>query len=381
MNIFERGNGLVEIWAEIKNFATCAYPAFVTGGGGETPEKIPVFSFHDVIPETLADQLGYLASNGYGTITSAEYIARGGETRGERVVMLTVDDGRASLWNVAYPLLKKHGMRAVAFIPSGEIREAVSARTPTMSTAVGDGDWLCSWPEITAMRDVIDFQSHSLYHGMIFTGPQVACFFTPKIRDGWIRIDLPILRRDGKDVLERDYPLGAPLYQMDSRLSGKPRMIEPETVRFALAEHVRKNGGEAFFERRRWRDELMSVHEEAARVADFRYETVEDIQDALSQAASRSRRIIEDRLPGHAVNGFCLPFGIGGALAVGAIAEAGYNIIYWGADVPAAVRAVPGVINATRVKDDFVFRLPGRGRRSLVRTLAGKARRRAGMAP
>lgn len=370
----------MEIWAEIKNFATSVYPPFVTGGGGETPEKIPVFSFHDVIPEKLADQLGYLAANGYGTITSAEYIARGGETKGERVVMLTFDDGRASLWNAAYPLLKKHGMRAVAFIPSGEIREAVSARTPTMSTAVGDGDSLCSWPEITAMRDMIDFQSHSLYHGMIFTGQQVACFFTPKIRNGWIRIDLPILRRDGKDVLERDYPLGSPFYQMDSRLSGKPRMMEPETVRCALAGHVRENGGEAFFERRGWANELMSLHEDAARGADFRYETPEDISSAMSQAASRSRQIIEYRLPGHTVNGFCPPFGIGGVMAVGAIAEAGYNIIYWGADVPATAMAVPGVINATRVKDDFVFRLPGRGRRSLFRTLAGKALRRAGMA-
>jgi hypothetical protein len=379
MNIFTPGNALAQIWADVKNFATSAYPSFVTGGGGETPEEIPVFSFHDVVPEKLGGQLQYLADNGYATVTSGEYFARGGKTKGERVVMLTFDDGRASLWNVAHPLLKKHGMRAVAFISPGEILEAVSARTPTMSTAVGDGDVLCSWPEIAAMREVVDFQSHSLYHWMMFTGPEVACFFTPKIRDNWARIDLPIPRRDGKDILERDYPLGAPLYQMDSRLSGKPRMIEPETARSALAGHVARNGGEAFFERRRWNDELLSVHRDAVKGADFRYETAEDISIAMSQAVEESKRIIESRLPGHAVNGFCCPFGIGGSAAVTAVASAGYDIMYWGVKVPAGAVAITGMIDTTRVKDDFILRLPGKGRRSLFNTLAGKALRRAGL--
>lgn len=378
MNIFERGNAIAQVWTDVKNFATFAYPSFVTGGD-KTPEEIPVFSFHDVAPEKLNDQLEYLASNGYGTITSAEYVERGGKTNGERVVLLTIDDGRASLWNVAYPLLKKYGLRAVAFIPSGEMLDAISARAPTMSTAVGEGDVLCTWTEVSAMRDAIDFQSHSLYHWMMFIGPEVACFFTPKIRDGWARIDLPIPQRDGKDILARDYPLGAPFYQMDSRLSDKPRMIEPETARSALAEHVRKNGGEAFFERRGWNDELMSVHQEVAKKAEFRYETAEEISLAMSQAAEKSKRIIENKLPGHVVNGFCPPFGIGGRVAVGAVAKAGYAIMYWGVKVPESALAAPGVIHATRVKDDFVFRLPGKGRRSLFNTLAGKALRRVGL--
>jgi hypothetical protein len=378
MNIFTPGNALAQIWADVKNFATNAYPPFVTGGGDETPENIPVFSFHDVIPGKLAEQLEYLAVNGYETITSAEYHARGGKTKGERVVMLTFDDGRASLWNVAHPLLKKHGMRAVAFISSGEMLEAVTARTPTMSAAVGDGDVLCSWPEIVAMRDVIDFQSHSLYHWMMFTGPELACFFTPEIRGQWARIDLPIPRRNGKDAIERDHPLGAPFYQMDSRLSGKPRMMEPEAVRSALAAHALKNGGEAFFERRGWYGELLSVHIDAVRGADFIYETPEETSIALLQAACESMRIIEDRLPGHVVNVFCPPFAIGGARAVEAVAAAGYNYIHWGVNVPETAKPVPGVINVTRVKDDFVFRLPGKGRRSLFNAIASKALRRAG---
>jgi len=379
MNIFTPANALAQIWADVKNFATSAYPPFVTGYSDETPENIPVFSFHDVITEKFAEQVEYFSLNGYETIASAEYLARDGKTKGERVVMLTFDDGRASLWNVAYPLLKKHGMRAVAFISPGEMLEAVTARTPTMPAAVGNGDVLCSWPEIVAMRDVIDFQSHSLYHWMMFTGPEVACFFTPEIRGRWARIDLPIPRRNGKDDIGRDHPLGAPFYQMDSRLSGKPRMMEPEAVRSALAEHVRKNGGEAFFAHRGWYGELMSVHNDAVREADFIYETPEETSIALSQAACESRRIIEDRLPGHVVNVFCPPFAIGGKLAVEAIASAGYNYIHWGVNVPETAKPVPGVINVTRVKDDFIFRLPGRGRRSLFNAIAGKALRRVGL--
>lgn len=379
MNIFTPVNAFAQIWADVKNFATSAYPPFVTGGGGETPDSIPVFSFHDVAPAKFAQQLEYLAVNGYQAVTSAEYQARGGKTNGERVVMLTFDDGRASLWNVAYPILKKHGMRAVAFIPAGEIMDAAAERRPTMSAEAGDGDALCSWPEIVAMRDMIDFQSHSLYHWMMFTGPDVACFFTPQIRGRWARIDLPIPRRRGRDIPGRDHPLGAPFYQMDSRLSGKPRMFEPEDARDALADYVRRNGGDDFFKRRGWKAELMAIHRDAVRDADFIYETQDETSMAISEAASESRRIIEDRLPGHAVTAFCPPFAIAGKLAVEAVAKAGYGYIHWGVTVPEEAVSAAGVINVTRVKDDFVFRLPGKGRRSLFNALAGKALRRVGL--
>lgn len=363
------------MWEEFKNLAGAIYPQFVVSRKPWPIRRVPVFSFHDVTPEKFEAQLEFLASNGYRSILTREYFSRDGATKGDRVVMLTFDDGRASLWNVAYPLLKKYDMLATAFILPGEIREADAPRTPTMSTDPG-GDDLCTWPEIIQMTDTLDIQSHSYHHGMVFVGKKVECFFSPRIRDNWKRIDLPIPRRDNADDLERNYPLGAPFYEMDSFFSEKPRMIEPESVRKAMGEYVARNGGEDFFKKNEWENELRKVHDELAKDAEFRFETPERMSKLTRKYLFDSRQMIEGRIRGHIVNSLCLPFGIGDTMVAKYAFQTGYKIIFWGADfAPEKVIAL-GIWNSRRIKDDYIFRLPGKGRHSLMKTISEKAFRR-----
>jgi hypothetical protein len=112
---------------EAESFHQKAYPAFVTSprppssGTGD----VPVFMFHTVQPEIFEQQLQHLSRNGYRTIDTEEfYLFLTGRMRlTGPSIMITFDDGERSLYRVAFPLLKKYGMKAVNFIVTGRVYE------------------------------------------------------------------------------------------------------------------------------------------------------------------------------------------------------------------------------------------------------------------
>ncbi len=378
MNFYSHKNHLTELSAEWKNFRDGAYPDFVrTGFSGKAPDEIPVFSLHNIMPETLEPMLLYLKKNGYETLVADEYLKRCGKMKNERQVMLTFDDGHASLWTVAYPLLKKYGMKAVVFVLPGETKDAVAPRK-TFDGAYGEidnDDPLCSWSELSAMGDTIDVQSHSLYHWIIFVSKKVACFFNPDIKKGWAQIDLPIVNENGEDDLGRGYPFGTPFYDMGSRLSDGFRMFEPSALRKVCARHVEENGGKGFFERKDWLLELLKVHNVAALDETFSVETKEERETSILKCFTESKKILEDRLC-KKVNHFCFPFGIGGRFAQECAIEAGFTAVYYGVKAPGGVGEKDALVVVTRIKDDYVYRLPGNGRLSLASIFASKFIRR-----
>jgi peptidoglycan/xylan/chitin deacetylase (PgdA/CDA1 family) len=124
-------------------------------------QTIPILTYHRfgpkaskmvVTPDAFATQLDYLARNGYRVVRLAELTDFLAGTRGlpERAVVITIDDGHASMYEHAYPLLKKHGFPATFFL---------------YSDFIGAGDAL-RWPQIREMAasGLIDFQSHSKTH-------------------------------------------------------------------------------------------------------------------------------------------------------------------------------------------------------------------------
>lgn len=104
--------------------------------GGESV-KLPVIMYHSVLkdeaqagkyvisPSTLEADLNYLESHGYETVTVADlvrYVDELGELP-EKPVMITFDDGHYNNYLYAYPLLKKHGMRAVISVIGKETEQ------------------------------------------------------------------------------------------------------------------------------------------------------------------------------------------------------------------------------------------------------------------
>ncbi len=148
-------------WPEIRCAATGSVPDFVLSRNPkQRTDAVPVFCYHDVLGPELRQDLEYLRQNDYVTLISDELIAflRGEISLSAPSVVLTFDDCSRSLFQVALPLLERHGCRAVAFAaPSfhdlAERVEDVEKRP-------------CTWKELRVMRrsGFVDVQSHSLDH-------------------------------------------------------------------------------------------------------------------------------------------------------------------------------------------------------------------------
>lgn len=96
--------------------------------------QVPILLYHHiapdatdnryfVAPEIFDAQMSWLQNHGYHTITIsrlADVIRHGGELP-LRPVVITFDDGDADLYSGAFPILKKHGMIAVAYLISKDI--------------------------------------------------------------------------------------------------------------------------------------------------------------------------------------------------------------------------------------------------------------------
>jgi peptidoglycan/xylan/chitin deacetylase (PgdA/CDA1 family) len=124
-------------------------------------QTIPILCYHRlgtsparmiVTRDSFAAQLDYLAKNGYTVVPLSQLLdfLRGTGRLPKKAVVITFDDGSASVYQYAYPLLKKHNFPATVFL---------------YTDVIGGRDSL-GWPQIREMQQsgLIDFQSHSKTH-------------------------------------------------------------------------------------------------------------------------------------------------------------------------------------------------------------------------
>ena len=124
-------------------------------------QTIPILSYHRfgpkpgrmvVTPEAFAEQLAYLARNDYRVIRLADLIGflEGKKPLPRRTVVITIDDGYASTYQYAYPLLKKYHFPATAFVYSDFATASDALNWDQMQEMVASG--------------LIDIQPHSKTH-------------------------------------------------------------------------------------------------------------------------------------------------------------------------------------------------------------------------
>jgi len=137
------------------------------------PSKLPILTFHSIddlglvtsFSPALFDQaLASLAARGYRTLGLAELIEHLRERRPfpERALMITFDDGHASVYQRALPTLLRHGMRATIFLTVGAPAQAgpEAERLPPF-----EGRPLLSWRELEELRDAgMELGAHTLTH-------------------------------------------------------------------------------------------------------------------------------------------------------------------------------------------------------------------------
>ncbi len=378
-----------EAWEVPRDLLLRRYPPFVTGGALPKGD-VPVFVFHSLDPESFGRKLRYLAENGYVTLSVDEYfrVLVGAGPAPDKAVLLTFDDGRGSVWTVAAPLMRRYGMRGVVFLVPGRMQEsgllgptwddAETRRVPAaevLSRESQDGAFL-NWPETMALSasGLFEFQSHSLRHARVHTGPRLAGFMTPELRKGYAAFDAPLVAANGRDLTGPEVPLGTPLLASESRLSDALRFHEDPASRQSCIDLVESQGAEGFFLERDWEARLRRVAARSPRAGWF--ETPADRDAAIARELRESKTMIEQRT-GKPVTHLCYPWHVSGQSARRLAREFGYRTAFCGkvSGIPIS-RAGSDPHQIARLGEDYVELLPGRGREDLTRILQRKWARR-----
>lgn len=385
--------GYLHEWQALRR----CYPEFVLRDIEALPAgDVPVFTFHTIEPEPFEAQLRHLRRNGYRTIDGATLLRHlaGTAPAPERAVMLTIDDGRKSVWTHGLPLLRRYGFRATVFLIPGYVEEGQgvaasledvwAGRVAAHDLAIADPA-LMNWHEIRALQasGLVDCQSHTRFHHRVPVEATPEGFFGPATRDAFF--DLPVPSGEEWRLLGEG-PAGAygmPLYPAASLMLGQPRYHPPAEVVAACVEHVRRQGGASFFATPDAAAQLRRIHDETRQAhGQGRVEGPAEALAALADDLAGSRGLIEAALDGKPCTHLCFPYTEGSADAVRLAREAGFEAAYWGVLEDRRInRAGDDPLRIVRLKNDYIHRLPGAGRRSLGRIMLAKLRRRLAGGP
>ncbi len=364
-------------------------PAFVYGI--KHFKDIPVFCFHSARYPLFEKQLQFLTENGYKTLTADELYERcldKNYSNNGKEIVITFDDGMASVWTVAYPLLKKYEHKIISFILPGLMKEGagvgntiddVESEQEKVDLANRDyrSEPLCNWQEVEIMHEsgVVDFQSHGMNHALVSTSSHIIDFIHPDFdvhHYGNIRI--PVYD-DGQGVFVRKAVWGHPVYENSPRLSALPRYLDDIRVRVKCNNYVIEHGGKAFFTQQNWRRKMMSVARQCIdELGVAKYELDDQVERALKQEIIDSKKIIDSRL-NKEVKHFCYPWFVGSNNSAQILYDAGYVAAH--VSVATGFRCAQGINKPTfikRVQEEYFMALPGKDRQSLIKVFANKIR-------
>lgn len=310
-----------------------SYPLFAFGGP-LSRKILPVFHFHEVTPQYLEPHLLYLKENGYRTAGVDELLAvlGGREPIRPKTVVLTFDDAWTSLWTVVAPLLRRYELCAITFAIPGRVSEEPGCRaTIETNTAMMDfGDRgeepFCRWDELIALdgEGIIEVESHTFAHEQI-----------PIAEEGRVWTD---------DELQQTPLLSKPLIWGDSE-------------RFRTVDE-RELGEPRWLTRSRMSDGRRILD-------DGSRETADEQQAAIRRDLALCRERIEMKL-GRPARILCFPWAVAGKIAREEAKTVGYQAAF-SDSFPGKrfVRPGEGAFRLMRLKHNWIYRLPGKGRRRI----------------
>jgi len=174
--------------------------------------EVPVLLYHwvgagtglawDISPERFAAHLDELKALGFETVTLRElYDFQDGKgDLPRRPVVITFDDGDATLYRTALPLLRERGMRADVFLVESFIRDEPSDRFVWMRDEKPLP--MLIWPEVVEMTRDGTFEVHS--HSL--TPPQLAYIPIEAAREEIMQSRQRLSQRLGWEVEFFAYP-------------------------------------------------------------------------------------------------------------------------------------------------------------------------------
>jgi peptidoglycan/xylan/chitin deacetylase (PgdA/CDA1 family) len=287
---------------------------------------VPVLMFHSVGLEdypwvwrslsesvdSLERKLTLLKQRGFRSISwDALYgYMEGSRSLPRNSILLTFDDGYLDNWVLAYPILKRLGMKATIFFTPEFVDPGTACRPTLDDVAAGRcarGDLqvagFLNWPELRAMEasELIDVQSHALTHTWHFSGPEILDLHAPHDCSPypWLMWNA---RPDRKafyltENQESFVPWGHPIFRHEKALIATRFFPDADAVR-ALTDYVAAQGGQAFCEAPRWRESVAQHLRTLGIQHGFpgHYETDAERELRIRHELSRSKQLLEQHL-------------------------------------------------------------------------------------
>lgn len=135
---------------EVDSVSVIMYHNFVSDADKENGIE---FEEYSISPSDFEQDLIWLKENGYVTITSAEllYFLENKEPIPQKAVILSIDDGSWGVYTNAWPLLKKHGMKA-DFNVIGDQIDATWELLHSGGSRENNPAPFCTWEELIEMQ-------------------------------------------------------------------------------------------------------------------------------------------------------------------------------------------------------------------------------------
>ncbi len=263
----------------------------------------------------LRGHLNWLKQNGYQTIsleTLTDYLKGEATALPAKPIVLTFDDGDIENHTIVYPLLQEFAYTGTAFVITGRPFIKDSARS-----------W---WREVDR-SGVLDIEDHTWMHGYVWTGPQIIDFYSGEDPGDYFLI---------KGI---DWRLGAPIYEYAEELVNH-RYFPDRRIANLCVDYVAQNGGQDFFKREGWRDELFQLVEAFRSQHGDRgaFESDEEKDQRLRKELYRSKTRIERTIgKGKKVEFFAYPWGAYDDALILQLKEFGYQgalTTDWGGNFP-----------------------------------------------
>src|SRR5580704_545079 len=266
------------------------YPNFALGLPLKRNE-IPVFIYHDVEPETFADDLEFLRSNNYETLSLEDFMRRSdGNGPSSKSVLITFDDARKSFYDAALPVLRSYGAHATLFAPTYWM-------DPTQANQAGANDLFMSWEQLRSCVEsgLVDVQSHAHRHALVFHSSRVVDFANVEALRLYHIYDWPMRNVDTVDQLGGP-ALGSPIYRAAPLLSARGRYLENSDLTRACVEFVAQRGGAEFFVRSDWAQQLRQFHEANCAKMPGRYQSEAEFRALVASEFEQSRAAFQKNL-------------------------------------------------------------------------------------
>lgn len=260
----------------------------------------------------------YLAKHHYKTdfLDRWYYLEDHPEEKSKKDLFLTFDDGYLDNLLVAYPILKKYGLKATIFVNPEFVDPSIGIRT--LEERDGNTLGFLNWDEIRFLDKTqeIDIQSHSMSHNFYFASDKLVDIYAGQDTYHW----MPWIARNDQKMYWQDtdqssfVPFGTPVFEK-GRALGLRRYFPSEELN-TLGVSLYQQGLE--------KGAIIQQLQEAMTRFPGTFETDEDMEARYRYELFESKRILEEQLLKQ-VDYLCWPGGGYNDLSLKLAEKAGYK--------------------------------------------------------